>query len=164
MKLAKKVLALALAAVLALMMLTACDDGGTGAVTTPKNYGEIVETALNAARKEYNLPEVKLDKSLTEEAEKQKNHVSGLQYVTINGQKYKVVFIEGGTRGLRGMTVEELKKTYCNYIRAHQNSTLDYVSSSQEYAGVEELAYIGLWTGNEKNGLIDFCVVGTIPA
>ena len=163
MKMAKKILALALATALTLLMLTAC--GGAGAVTDPKDYGKIVETALNAARKEYNLSEVKLDKSLTEEARKQyKREVNGWQYVTINGKKYKVVYIEGGTRGTRGMTVDELKKTYSSYIKAHRNNTLGYVSNSQEYAGVEELAYIGLWTGTEKNGTFEFCVVGTIPA
>ena len=142
--------------------LTGC--GGT----TPepeKNYGEIVEAALNRARREYGLSEVKLDESLTEPARKEYyREVNGWQYVTIDGQKYKVVYMQGGTMLVKGMTVENLTETYKSYIKLYQDSAASRPSSNQGYAGVEDLAYIGLWTGTEKNGQIEFCVAGTIPA
>ena len=72
--------------------------------------------------------------------------------------------MQGGTMLVKGMTVENLTDTYKKYIKLHRDSTLGYVGNNQEYAGVEDLAYIGLWTGTEKNGQIEFCVVGTIPA
>lgn len=160
MKKMKQAVALVLALAFACLMLTAC---GGGASPTVQNYGEIMEQALTDARKDYGLSAVKFEESLESEAKKQYDRsVDGWQYVTIGGQKYKIVYILGGTNTSAGMQYDALKKAFKSYIEIYRNDKNGYVSNSQEYAGVEDLTHIGLWT-NMKNGLVEYCLIGTLP-
>lgn len=72
MKKMKRILAVILTAVFAFLMLTACSDGG--AEPAKNDYGKMIESAMNAARREYRLPDVKFEASLESCAKNEANH------------------------------------------------------------------------------------------
>ena len=157
MKNLKRVLAVMLAAAFAVLMLTACSDGAEPA---KNDYGKMIESAMNAARREYNLPDVKYEAGLESCAKNEENHsVNGWQYAEINGKKYKIKHLDSGTILKKGMTFETWKSKFTGYIKSSQDSSL-----SATFHGVAEkdLTYIGLWTA-EENGQIKYCIVGAFP-
>lgn len=108
MKKLSKLVALALACVMALTMLTACGGGST------VKQEELILSALNEARKEYNLEPVKLDKKLSEVAisvwEDPKD--DGWPTIIIEGEEYRIAPIVKITRQSGDVDVEKWTRTF----------------------------------------------------
>lgn len=158
MKKMKRILAVILTAVFAFLMLTACSDGG--AEPAKNDYGKMIESAMNAARREYSLPDVKFEASLESCAKNEANHsMNGWQYAEVGGKNYKIKHIDSGMIMEKGMTFETWKRKFEGYIKSSQSSTL-----GATFHGVadKDLTYIGLWT-SVSNGQVSYCIVGAFP-
>ena len=159
MKHTKKLLALILAAALALLMLTACGGGG-GTAPAAQSYGEIVETALNQARRQYGLSEVTLEESLSPYAEQEYHNIgSAFKDIELEGVNYRMKPIDSGVILKKGMTTQRWEEKFVGYIKSAQSSTL---GATVHYVADENLKYVGVWM-NEKNGQVEYSIVGLFP-
>lgn len=156
MKKLSKLVALALACVMALTMLTAC--GGGGGTSNDKNS---ILKALNAARKESSLSEVKLDDNLNAAAAIiYKNNKTNHQAVTVNGQKYAVHMVKCYKIDAVNATLDwktDFKKSIAKW--ADRKSTTTGTTSSS-FVGREDLEYVGIWTGTEDGKMVGCIVIG----
>lgn len=155
MKKFSKLIALALACVMALTMLTACG----GAAVEDK---ETVLKALNTARKEASLGEVKMNETLNMAAEAMyKDSSANHSSVMVNGQKYTVHLVTGYTWG-SVYAKEDWKATFKKGVAQWQNRKLTSSMTSSALVGREGLEYVGIWMGM-NNGKKAGCIVIGLP-
>lgn len=155
MKKFSKLIALALACVMALTMLTACG----GAAVENK---ETVLKALNTARKEASLGEVKMDENLNKAAEAiYKDSSANHQPVIVNGQKYTAHLVTGYTWG-SVYVKEDWKATFKKGITVWQDRKSSSSMTSSALVGREDLKYVGIWMGM-SNGKKAGCIVIALP-
>lgn len=156
MKKFSKLVALALACVMALTMLTACGGGGN----TVKKEDQILGV-LNEVRKEHSLGEVKMTSELSQLAETMWKNSNDQTWhrVTIDGETYLVyrVFGQNNPAGLTELI--KFKEFFEKGVQRYQNGENRYATS---FFGRSDLKYVGIYDKIE-NGKEYYGVVAAFP-